>query len=152
MTRAWIVLPMLLCGLAGTGATARAATEAGRHASHRAAPPARAADAPSAAPSSGWSAPCGREPAAPVVDTKTVERYNASVDQVTLYEKAARAYNACVAKAATAEQTAISDQARSRIDAIQAVSGGVQKRIAANFNSLTTALRDASPKLQPGAR
>ncbi|WP_419729169.1 hypothetical protein [Lichenicola sp.] len=98
---------------------------------------------------SNWSpAGCGREPAAPSVDTATVDRYNASVDHVTAYEKEARAYNACVSKAAVAEQTAISNEARTRIDAIQSVSSSVQKRIAGNFTALTTALRDAGPKLR----
>ena len=36
-------------------------------------------------------------------------------------------------------------------EAIQAVSGGVQKRIAGNFASLTTALRAGAPKLQGAA-
>ena len=97
----------------------------------------------------GWAAPCGREPAAPTVDTTTVDRYNASVDRVTAYEHAARSYNGCVSRSATTEQTAISNDARARIDAIQSVSGGVQKRIAANFASLTASLRAGVPKLQP---
>ena len=100
-----------------------------------------------AAPGAGWSAAqCGREPAAPAVDTTTIDRYNASIDRVAAYERAARSYNACVARTATAEQTAISNEARARIDAIQAVSAGVQKRIAANFGALTAALRAGVPK------
>ncbi len=130
MGRIRIVLPAMMCGLVACGATA----------------PALAAPGPGA----GWSATqCGREPAAPSVDTTTVDRYNASVDRVTAYERAARSYNGCVSKAATTEQTAISNDARVRIDAIQGVSGGVQKRIAANFSALTGALRAGAPKLQP---
>ncbi len=127
------MLPALMCSLAVCRATV----------------PAMAA----VAPGGGWSAAqCGREPAAPAVDTTTIDRYNASVDRVTAYERAARSYNACVSKAATTEQTAISNEARTRIDAIQAVSSGVQKRIAANFGALTEALRAGTPKLQPPRR
>ncbi len=130
MGRIRIVLPAIMCGLAACGATL----------------PARAA----AGPGAGWNAAqCGREPAAPMVDTTTVDRYNASVDRVAAYERAARSYDACVSKAATAEQAAISNDARLRIDAIQAVSGGVQKRIAANFSALTGALRAGTARLQP---
>ena len=130
MGRMPIVLPLMMGGRVACGATA----------------PARAASGPGA----GWSAAqCGREPAAPTVDTTTIDRYNASVDRVTAYERAARSYNGCVSKAATAEQTAISNDARVRIDAVQGVSSGVQKRIAANFSALTGALRAGAPKLQP---
>ncbi|MGI4942804.1 MAG: hypothetical protein ACRYHQ_19935, partial [Janthinobacterium lividum] len=126
MKNAWIVLPAILCALAATPAPARPGPVAPSHETHRATHPA------SAAPSTGtWSAPCGREPVAPVVDTSTVDRFNAAVDHVTLYEKAARSYSACISKAATVQQTAVSNDAKTRIDAIQAVSSGVQKRIAA---------------------
>ncbi len=130
MGKVRIVLPAMMCGLAVCGATVPAAAASG--------------------PGAGWNAPqCGREPAAPTIDTSTVDRYNASVDRVAAYEHAARSFNACVSKAATTEQTAISNDARLRIDAIQSVSGGVQKRIAANFAALTGALRAGAPKLQP---
>ncbi len=133
MGRVRIVLPAMMCGLVVCHAML----------------PATAA----ATPGSGWTAAsCGREPAAPVVDTTTIDRYNASVDRVAAYERMARSYNACVSKAATTEQTAISNEARTRIDAIQSVSGGVQKRIAANFAALTGALRAGAPKLQPPKR
>ncbi len=106
-----------------------------------------------AAVGAGWgAAQCGREPAAPAVDTTTIDRYNASIDRVAAYERAARSYNACVARTATTEQTAISNEARTRIDAIQAVSAGVQKRIAANFGALTAALRAGASRLQPPKR
>ena len=130
MGRIRIGLPAMMCGLAAYGATL----------------PARAATGPG----TGWNAAqCGREPAAPTVDATTVDRYNASVDRVTAYERAARSYNACVSRAATTEQTAISNEARLRIDAIQAVSSGVQKRIAASFSALTGALRAGTSRLQP---
>ena len=141
MDKVWIVLPALLCGLASTSAGAQRATVA-PHREPRATAPAATAWSPSQ---------CGREPAAPAVDTSTVDRYNASVDRVTIYEKLARSYNACVSKSASAQQTAISNDARTRIDAIQAVSGGVQKRIATNFTALTTALRAGAPRLQAPA-
>lgn len=154
MGKAWIVLRTpILCGIvcslgvaAGTGPCAAAPTH--RH------PPPHEAARPATPANSGpaWNASqCGREPAPPAVDTSTVDRYNASVDRVTTYEKSARTYNACVSKAATLQQTAISNDARARIDAIQSISGGVQKRIAGNFTTLTTALRAGAPKLQAPA-
>ncbi|MBE7209926.1 MAG: hypothetical protein INR65_02815 [Gluconacetobacter diazotrophicus] len=122
------------------GALPAAMAAAPRHGSEKAVRPA-------AAVGPGWSATqCGREPVAPQVDTSTVSRFNASVDQVTAYDQAARNYNACVSRQATADQTAASNEARARIDAIQAVSSGVQKRIAANFVSLAKALKDGAPK------
>ena len=97
--------------------------------------------ATSAAP--GWPpAQCGREPAPPTVQTGTVERYNTSVDRVTLYERQARAYDACVSKAAGAAQAAISDDARQRINAVQDARVALQRRIAANFATLGAALRN----------
>ena len=153
MNKAWIVLPAIVCGVVASGATAPRASAAPHHdaraAVHR---PAAASPATPVAEGAAWNpSQCGREPVAPGVDTSTVDRYNASVDRVTLYEKAARTFNACVSKAATIQQTAISNEARTRIDAIQTVSGGVQKRIAGNFASLTTALRAGAPKLQGSA-
>ena len=59
-----------------------------------------------------WSAPgCGEEPAAPTPDISTVAHYKASVDQVGAYEKAARAYNACVTPQAVKDGTANHDAA-----------------------------------------
>lgn len=148
--RVRIVLSSMMCGLAGVGATIAVAAPA-RHDTHAARP--IVAPVAAAAPAAGWSAAqCGREPVAPAVDTSTVDRYNASVDHVTTYEKTARAFNACVSKAATTQQTAISNDARAQIDAIQSVSSGVQKRIAGNFTALTTALRAGAPKLQASTR
>ncbi|MBB2205962.1 hypothetical protein [Gluconacetobacter takamatsuzukensis] len=96
---------------------------------------ARAADA-------GWSAPaCGKEPAAPAVDSSSVAKYNASVDAVTAYEKAARTYNACVTTAAAREQAAISAQAKARIDQVQQGSVAVQQRISGHFTKLTADLK-----------
>ncbi len=116
MNKALLVLPAILCGLDAHAAPAWPPTQ------------------------------CGREPAAPQIDESTVERYNASVDRVTLYGRQARAYDACVAKAASAAQAAISDEARRRMDAIQAVSLGLQRRIAGNFTALGAALRSRPPK------
>lgn len=104
------------------------------------------------AASGAWGAPvCGAEPAAPSVDVSSVERYNASVDKVTAYEKAARTYNTCVARAANKEETAISAEAREKIAHIHEGSSAVQKRIAGNFVHLTTALKTASTKFGGGA-
>lgn len=113
---------------------------------HPATHAARPAKAPPP-PQGGWSpASCGREPQAPVVETATIARYNASIDAVTAYDQAARTYNACVSRAATEEQTAISNQAKLRIDSIQQVSTAVQRRIAANFAALSAALKKGPPR------
>ncbi len=138
---------LLLCALGGLAAPALAATATPHHAAPAAAArQARHAPAAAAAPG-GWSpAGCGREPQPPVVETTTIARYNASIDAVTAYDAAARTYNACVSRTATAEQTAISDQARQRIDRIQQVSTGVQQRIAANFAALGAALKKGPPR------
>ncbi len=135
------VAASLSCAVLPALAEAAPAHHSGHAAAHAA--PSRAA--PSAA-AGGWSpASCGREPAPPTVETSTIARYNASIDAVTAYDQAARTYNSCVSRSATAEQTAISAQAKQRIDAIQSVSESVQKRIAANFNALSAALKKGPP-------
>ena len=118
MNGARMVLALVLCVLGGTAA--------------------------SGAP--GWPpTQCGREPAPPSVETSTVERYNGSVDRVTLYERQARAYDACVSRTADTAQRAISNDAGQRIAAIQDVRVALQRRIAANFTALGTALRNRPP-------
>ena len=100
-----------------------------------------------AAPS-GWSAAnCGHEPAPPSVDSGSVDRYNASIDRVSAYDKAARLYSACVTKQAVAEQTAISNDARTRMAAVNNAAASVQRRIAGNFNALSAQLKAAQQKL-----
>lgn len=99
----------------------------------------------------GWSASsCGREPAPPAVDSGSVERYNASIDRVSAYDKSARAYTACVSRQAVAEQNAISNDARLRMASINSVAVSVQRRIADNFGALSAQLKAAGQKL--GAR
>ena len=95
-----------------------------------------------------WTASgCGAEPSAPTLDVSSVDRYNASVDKAASYEKAARTYNACVAKEATRQQTVISNEAKTKMEHIQEGSSAVQKRIAANFSRFTTQLKTAGAKL-----
>lgn len=94
---------------------------------------------------------CGTEPEAPAVDVSSVEKYNASVDKVSAYEKAARTYHACVSKAAVKEETAISNDARDKIAHIHEGSTAVQQRIGANFTQLTSALKAGGAKLQKAA-
>ncbi|MFT8418225.1 MAG: hypothetical protein ABF636_05240 [Acetobacter sp.] len=94
---------------------------------------------------------CGVEPVAPTVDVSSVEKYNASVDKVSAYEKAARTYNACVSKVALKDETAISNEARDKIAYIHEGSTAVQQRIGANFTQLTTALKAGGAKLQKAA-
>ncbi|MGV4876165.1 hypothetical protein [Acetobacter indonesiensis] len=99
------------------------------------------------AAATGWSAAaCGAEPTMPSLDVSSVEHYNASVDKATTYEKAARAYNSCVAKTANKEETAISNDAREKIAHIHEGSAAVQKHIAANFTRMTAALKAGSAK------
>ena len=102
--------------------------------------------APAAA--AGWSAPnCGHEPAPPVVESGSVDRYNASIDRVSAYDKAARAYSECVSRQAVAEQSAISNDARARMAVINNAANAVQKRIAGNFGALSAQLKAAGQKL-----
>lgn len=99
------------------------------------------------AASGGWSAAeCGSEPVMPALDVSSVEHYNASVDKATAYQKAARAFNACVAKAANKQETAISNEARDKIAYVHEGSQAVQKHIAANFTHMTTTLKAGSSK------
>ena len=103
---------------------------------------------PVRAAQAGWSAPsCGHEPGPPVVEAGSVDRYNASIDRVSAYDKAARAYTACVSRQAVADQSAISNDARNRMAAINGAANAVQKRIAANFSALSAQLRAAGQKL-----
>ena len=95
---------------------------------------------------------CGSEPVAPAVDVSTVERYNASVDKVTAYQKEARAYNSCVVRSAMHEETAISEDAKERIAFVHDSSTAVQKRIAANFEKLTATLKAGNARLQKAAQ
>ncbi len=101
-----------------------------------------------AGPALAWSAAgCGVEPSPPAVQGGSVERYNASIDRVGAYDNAARAFSACVGKASLAEQTAISNDARQRMNAVNAVALGVQRRIGSNFTALSAQLRSAGQKL-----
>lgn len=107
---------------------------------------------PAHAAERGWvPSTCGAEPDAPAVDASSVEKYNASVDKVSAYEKAARTYNACVSKTAVKEETAISNEARDKIAHIHEGSSAVQQRISANFTQLTSALKAGGAKLQKAA-
>ncbi len=106
------------------------------------------APAPTNAAASGWTASgCGHEPAAPAVESGSVEKYNASIDRVSAYDKAARAYSACVNRQAGSEQTAISNDARARMAVINAGAASVQHRIAGNFAALSAQLHSAGQKL-----
>jgi hypothetical protein len=76
-----------------------------------------------------------------------VDRYNASVDRIAAYQKAARAYDACVSAAAQKQESAISEDARARIAHIHDGSLAVHDRIAANFTHQNELLKAASRKL-----
>lgn len=95
-----------------------------------------------------WTAAqCGAEPKVPTVSSTNVTQYNASVDAVQAYDRAARTYNACVNQHAQQDETAISDDARAKISKIQAASAVVQKRIGANFSALAQQLSAGAHKL-----
>lgn len=93
------------------------------------------------------TAKCGSEPEAPMISTKDASSFNASVDKFQAYEKAARAYNICVSKAASAEETAISNEARAKIAKVHSQSTDIQQRIAANFKKISGELQDGAKKL-----
>ncbi|NHO31759.1 hypothetical protein [Acetobacter fallax] len=96
---------------------------------------------------SPWTASgCGTEPSAPSLDVSSVDKYNSSVDRAAAYEKAARVYNACVAKEANRQETIASNEARDKIGHIHDGSTDVQKRIAANFTKMTATLKTAGAK------
>lgn len=98
-----------------------------------------------------WNArSCGREPQPPAVDGSSVARYNDSIDRVGAYQKAARGFSACVNQQASLDQTAISNDARARMGAINTAASAVQRRIAGNFVALSAQLRASGQKL--GAR
>ena len=100
------------------------------------------------AAAANWSpSGCGHEPAPPVIEAGSVQRYNASIDRASAYEKTARAYSACVTREALAQQNAISNAARARMDAVNATAVSVQKRIAGNFSALSAQLKSAGRKL-----
>lgn len=103
---------------------------------------------PLLAAQAGWGAPnCGHEPGPPAVEAGSVDRYNASIDRVSAYDKAARAYSACVSRQAIADQSAISNDARNRMAVINGAATAVQRRIASNFGALSAQLKAAGQKL-----
>lgn len=91
---------------------------------------------------------CGSEPMPPSVDVSTVDKYNASVDAVTHYENTARDYNSCVSRKGVADETAISNDARKKMNFVHAGSSAVQQRISKNFVDLTNALQQGNANLQ----
>jgi len=95
----------------------------------------------------GWTAAaCGAEPQAPRADVSSVAAYNASVDKISAYQKAARTYDACMGAAASKEETAISEDARARIAHIHDAVVASHGRIAANFTAQNGVLQAASRK------
>ncbi|GBQ71421.1 hypothetical protein AA103196_2771 [Ameyamaea chiangmaiensis NBRC 103196] len=89
---------------------------------------------------------CGAEPSAPRLDVSSVAAYNATVDKVTAYQKAARTYDTCATSAAAKEEAAISDDAKVRIGRVHDAAVASHGRIAANFTQQSAALQAASKK------
>jgi len=101
-----------------------------------------------AAHAESWTATaCGAEPQAPKADVSSVAAYNASVDKITAYQKAARTYDACMSASASKDETAISEDARVRIGHIHDAVVAAHGRIAANFTHQNEMLQAASKKL-----
>lgn len=94
-----------------------------------------------------WTASCGNEPKAPMVNVSNVTKYNASVEQFNNYNKAARVYYACIAKQAHAKQLAISQKAKSEMESIQKVSADTNARIVANLTKMRAAIVEGGKKL-----
>ncbi|MDI2090442.1 hypothetical protein [Commensalibacter oyaizuii] len=94
-----------------------------------------------------WAANCGREPKAPALNVSNVTNYNNSVEHFSAYDKAARAYYACVAKQAHAKQTAISQKAKAEMEPYQKATTEIRSRITANLTKMQTELKAAGKKL-----
>lgn len=101
----------------------------------------------SAAFAQDWAASCGHEPKVPTVNVSNVTNYNSSVEQYTAYDKAARAYYSCVAKAAHAKQTAISQKAAADMEPYKKTTSEVRSRITANLTKIQTELKAGGKKL-----
>ncbi|MCE2577390.1 hypothetical protein [Gluconacetobacter entanii] len=90
----------------------------------------------------GWTPKgCGAAPVAPKVDSADVSRFNASVDRVNAYEKAARTYATCVAAASTKEQAAISADASARMHRVHESAAQVQKQVSDQFARLSAEMK-----------
>ncbi|CAI3931131.1 hypothetical protein [Commensalibacter papalotli (ex Botero et al. 2024)] len=94
-----------------------------------------------------WAASCGHEPKAPTINVSNVTNYNSSVEHYTAYDKASRAYYACVAKAAHAKQTAISQKAAADMEPYKKTTTDVRNRITANLTKIQTELKAGGKKL-----
>ncbi|MDI2113446.1 hypothetical protein [Commensalibacter nepenthis] len=101
----------------------------------------------SAAFAQDWAASCGHEPKAPSINVSNVSNYNSSVEHYTAYDKAARAYYSCVAKAAHAKQAAISQKAAADMEPYKKVTTDVRNRITANLTKIQTELKAGGKKL-----
>ncbi|RBM05292.1 hypothetical protein [Novacetimonas cocois] len=84
---------------------------------------------------------CGAAPVAPKVDATDVRHFNASVDRVNAYEKAARTYAACVSGASGKEQSAISAEATARMHRVHDGAARIQKQISDEFSHLSAEMK-----------
>lgn len=94
-----------------------------------------------------WAANCGHEPKAPTINVSNVDNYNNSVGHYTAYDKAARAYYACVAKAAHTKQAAISQKAAADMEPYKKATTEVRNRITANLTKIQAELKAGGKKL-----
>ena len=101
-----------------------------------------------AQPAGGWTPrACGAAPVAPKVDSGDVARFNASVDRVNAYEKAARTYATCVAGASGREQAAISADASARMRRVHDSAALVQKQVSEQFARLSAEMKKGHDRL-----
>ena len=104
--------------------------------------PVRAAD------QAGWSPRgCGEAPAKPTLDLHDRASYNKSVDLVSQYQARAKAWDACAQKAATADMSAISADAQTRINAIRRSFTGTQTQLYAGLSEYPGEFKAAADKL-----
>lgn len=102
-----------------------------------------------AQPAAGGWVPrgCGAAPVAPKVDSADVSRFNASVDRVNAYEKAARTYATCVSAASAKEQAAISADASARMHRVHDSATQVQKQVSEQFTRLSAEMKKSHDRL-----
>lgn len=98
--------------------------------------------------SAAWSPKgCGEQPAKPTLDLHDRASYNRSVDLVGQYEAKAKAWNACVQKAAASDMSAVSTGARSRMSAISRSANAEQTQLYAGFGEYSGEFKAAGDKL-----
>lgn len=94
-----------------------------------------------------WTTSCGSEPKVPSINVSNVSNYNASVDHLNNYNKAVRTYYACIVKQARAKQLAISQKAKSEMEAIQKTTTEINTHITSNLTKMRAEIVAGNKKL-----